>query len=416
MPEAGADGGAAGDPAPDGAGSSGAGGSRAESIAKWVTILGSVVAVGQTCSSAVTGYWQSRIEQTKSEQDIKLQELKDRSELAKSYLELITGSQAQTQDRIMLLGALSEVEGHPLQKWAAARYKLYQGMVEQMLKAARDGAAAGQIVNESESESARLTADINELVARIAYYRDDPQKLEELRTELREKSERMGVVKAKLSLASVKAAALAVADPASRQPLELQVSKIEDPSIKIVDLSERVTPEILYPLFPASAKPLIDANLVFFRKALQEFKVSDRRVLAVILATISIETPRFDAYEESVEAAKAYEGRTALGNTEPGDGVLFRGRGYIGITGRANYRRMSERLGLGSRLVDFPDDAKSPEVASRIAVVYFTDRNARIVAALDEEDFAALRRVVTGGTGKVDLLVSRYNTLLAKLP
>lgn len=49
-------------------------------------------------------------------------------------------------------------------------------------------------------------------------------------------------------------------------------------------------------------------------------------------------------YTEELASGAAYEGRTSLGNTEPGDGIKFKGRGLIQITGRANYRLLGEAL------------------------------------------------------------------------
>ena len=60
-----------------------------------------------------------------------------------------------------------------------------------------------------------------------------------------------------------------------------------------------------------------------------------------------------------------------LGNTEPGDGAKFAGRGYVQITGRANYTDMTRRLGVD--LVGNPDLALRPEIASRIIFEGMTD-------------------------------------------
>lgn len=63
-----------------------------------------------------------------------------------------------------------------------------------------------------------------------------------------------------------------------------------------------------------------------------------------------------------------------LGNTRPGDGWRFRGRGYIQLTGRANYTKASEDLFGDDRLLRDPDLAAIPEIAANIAVWYWKSR------------------------------------------
>lgn len=63
-------------------------------------------------------------------------------------------------------------------------------------------------------------------------------------------------------------------------------------------------------------------------------------------------------------ANTVYDG--VLGNDSPGDGWTYRGRGYVQITGKDNYRRMSQLVGID--LVKEPDRALSPKVSAKILV------------------------------------------------
>lgn len=90
-------------------------------------------------------------------------------------------------------------------------------------------------------------------------------------------------------------------------------------------------------------------------------------------------------------AELVYGGR--LGNTEPGDGARYIGRGYLQITGRANYREMGKRIGLD--LEAEPERAADPEMAIEIACAYWTARG--INAPADAGDFREVTRRINGG-------------------
>lgn len=110
---------------------------------------------------------------------------------------------------------------------------------------------------------------------------------------------------------------------------------------------------------------------------------------------------------EQVPAQLEYEHNDNLGNRSPGDGYRFRGRGLIRATGRANYRRVRDRLRKGGyRCPDFeqePELLEEPQWAALSAADYWGMR--RINEAADAGNFELVTRLVNGGTnGLVDRL------------
>ncbi|NBT11805.1 MAG: hypothetical protein EBT24_12665 [Betaproteobacteria bacterium] len=129
--------------------------------------------------------------------------------------------------------------------------------------------------------------------------------------------------------------------------------------------------------------------------------------LAAFLAQCSHESGGFRYLSEvwgPSLAQRRYEGRKDLGNTEKGDGYKYRGRGYIQLTGRANYRRAGRALGLP--LENRPDLVSTPDIAARVAVWYWQSDVAPNITNWD--DTKAITKIVNGGyTGYQDRL-ARY--------
>jgi putative chitinase len=111
-------------------------------------------------------------------------------------------------------------------------------------------------------------------------------------------------------------------------------------------------------------------------------------------------TPRKEIWGPT-KAQLGYEGRKDLGNTMPGDGKKFLGRGYVQITGRANYAKASHIV--GTDLVASPDFALSPEIASKIIVDGMTNGWFTGKKMSDYDSYKNMRRVVNG-TDKADLI------------
>ncbi|WPZ05675.1 glycoside hydrolase family 19 protein [Pelagerythrobacter marinus] len=115
--------------------------------------------------------------------------------------------------------------------------------------------------------------------------------------------------------------------------------------------------------------------------------------LAHFMAQLMHESASF-RYMEELASGQAYEGREDLGNTEPGDGKRFKGRGPIQLTGRANYRKFGRRIGID--LERHPEIAAIPSIGLHTALEYWRDRDLNALA--DADDVVAITRKINGGT------------------
>lgn len=116
--------------------------------------------------------------------------------------------------------------------------------------------------------------------------------------------------------------------------------------------------------------------------------------LEAFLAQATHETDGFKSLREYATGA-AYEGREDLGNTQPGDGVKFRGRGIFMITGRSNYKSVSQHIFGDDRLLNNPEILEQPEFATISALHFWNSR--KLNDYVDKGDFKGLTKRINGG-------------------
>lgn len=128
-------------------------------------------------------------------------------------------------------------------------------------------------------------------------------------------------------------------------------------------------------------------------KACYKFQINTPLRLAHFLAQIGHESGQL-RYVKELASGKAYEGRLDLGNSSPGDGVRYKGRGLIQITGKHNYALVS--LALDLPLLDNPELLEEPENAALSAAWFWYNRNLNAWADLD--NLLKVTRIINGGT------------------
>lgn len=115
------------------------------------------------------------------------------------------------------------------------------------------------------------------------------------------------------------------------------------------------------------------------------------------MAQLTHESGNF-RYMEEIASGKAYEGRKDLGNIYAGDGVRYKGRGPIQLTGRANYRKYGQQLGID--LENNPEIVALPSMGLMVACKFWSDNGLNALA--DKDDMVAVTRRINGGTNGLE--------------
>jgi putative chitinase len=126
--------------------------------------------------------------------------------------------------------------------------------------------------------------------------------------------------------------------------------------------------------------------------AMDEFEIDSPQRQAAFLAQIAHESGEL-RYVEEIASGRDYECRVDLGNTEPGDGVRFKGRGLIQITGRDNYANCGRALGLD--LLADPELLETPVNATRSAAWLWSKHGCNELA--DAGHFRQVTLRINGG-------------------
>ncbi len=173
------------------------------------------------------------------------------------------------------------------------------------------------------------------------------------------------------------------------------------------DVTAHVTARMVSPMFPGTPIGAIEADLPRLLIAMHDAGLGDKPMVLTALATIRAEAASFEPVEEGVSRFNTspngppfdlYDYRKDLGNRGAPDGANFRGRGFVQLTGRANYTVFGARLDAGVDLVDHPGRASDSAIAARLLALFLKDKEPWIREALLEDDLGTARRLVNGGS------------------
>lgn len=127
-------------------------------------------------------------------------------------------------------------------------------------------------------------------------------------------------------------------------------------------------------------------------RTMEEYEINTPQRIRMFLAQVGHESGQLK-YVRELASGEQYQGRKDLGNTEPGDGVKYKGRGLIQLTGRRNYSLAS--LALDLPLLEHPELLEEPRLAARVAGWFWKNEN--LNALCDLGLFEQLTRRINGG-------------------
>jgi predicted chitinase len=171
-----------------------------------------------------------------------------------------------------------------------------------------------------------------------------------------------------------------------------------------------VTMDQLRKIMPNLSQAKAEQYLPHINNAMAEAGITTKNQKAAFLSQLAHESGQL-RYMEEIASGSAYEGRRDLGNTQPGDGTRFKGRGPIQLTGRSNYRAAGQALGID--LENNPKRAADPDVGFRTAAWFWKSRGLNSLA--EAGNFREVTRRINGGYNGLADRQQYYNRALSVL-
>jgi putative chitinase len=161
-----------------------------------------------------------------------------------------------------------------------------------------------------------------------------------------------------------------------------------------------ITVKQLGAIAPNLREPKLSVWTFHINEAMERFDISTPVRQAAFIAQTMHESGEC-RYTKELASGAAYEGRKDLGNIQPGDGVKYKGRGLIQITGRANYKRISDSCGVD--FIKNPELLETVDWAAVSAAWFWSVTNLNVLADLNTaESFVKITKKINGGTNGLE--------------
>lgn len=138
----------------------------------------------------------------------------------------------------------------------------------------------------------------------------------------------------------------------------------------------------------------LDAHLPYINPALAFGRIVEPMDIACFVAQLSEESGEY-RYMREIADGSAYEGRLDLGNTEPGDGTRYPGRGGIQVTGRGAARECGRFF--GQPFEERPELMELPQWATHVSVWFWVRYKPGLQAASKRGWLRVTTRITNGG-------------------
>ena len=168
-----------------------------------------------------------------------------------------------------------------------------------------------------------------------------------------------------------------------------------------------MTEEQLRKIAPHASASNIKIYAPLLTKWMPYYSINTKLRIAAFLAQIIHESGSFN-YTKEIASGKAYEFRKDLGNTSKGDGVRYKGRGFIMITGKANYIVISKAINVD--FVNHPEWLERPEYAVQSACWWWATHGLNALA--DKGGFKKITKIINGGYNGYNDRLNYYNLAL----